>query len=295
MPTPPPESGPGANPGDPGVAPALRRAQSALLELLQAPEGVAKALEERGGARGDVATLFAGDERMSAVDRLELYAGMYFFRLRDSLAEDFARVAAALGEARWHNFVTDYLLAHPPTRWSLRWAGAALPEFLRSHAYGTERPWLADVAALEQARNEAFQAFDATPLRPEELALVSPEEWPELRFAPAPGTALVASRWDLGAWWSDAAPADAPEALAEEASLLVFRDEEDDVRHEKLAPEEAEAARLLLAAAPFAEVCGAFADAATDEADAARRALTLVRRMGSGLHSTLCSRAECRV
>ena len=141
--------------------------------LVRAPEGVAKALKERSGAREEIEALFAGDERMSAVERLELYAGMYFFRLRDSLAEDFARTAAALGEARWHNLVTDYLLAHPPTSWSLRWAGEALPEFLRAHAYGAERPWLSDVAALEQARNEAFQALDATPLRPEELAFIA--------------------------------------------------------------------------------------------------------------------------
>jgi uncharacterized protein (UPF0276 family) len=273
----------------------LRGAQRALMDLVRAPEGVAKALEERGEAREAVAALFAGDERMSAVARLEVYAGMYFFRLRDSLAEDFARTAAALGEARWNNLVTDYLLAHPPTSWSLRWTGEAFPEFLRAHAYGAERPWLADVAALEQARNEAFQALDAKPLRPEELALVPPEEWPELRFVPAPGTALVGSRWDLAAWWDDAAPADSPEALADEATLLVFRDAEDDVGHEPIAPEEADAARLLLADAPFAEVCGAFAEAATDEPDAARRALALVRKMGSGLHSTLCVPAECRV
>ena len=220
---------------------------------------------------------------------------MYFFRLRDSLAEDFARTAAVLGEARWHNLVTDYLLAHPPASWSLRWAGEALPSFLRAHAYGAERPWLPDVAALEQARNEAFQALDATPLRPEELAHVPPEKWPELRFSPAPGTALVSSRWDLAGWWNDAASAEPPGALEDEATLLVFRDAEDDVRHEPLAPAEAEAACLLLAGAPFAEVCGAFADDAIDETDAARRALALVRKMGSGLHSTLCGSAECRV
>lgn len=273
----------------------LRGGQRVLMELVRAPEGVAKALEERGGAREEVAALFAGDERMSAVARLEVYAGMYFFRLRDSLAEDFARTAAALGEARWHNLVTDYLLAHPPRSWSLRWAGEALPEFLRAHAYGAELPWLADAAALEQARNEAFQALDATPLRPEELVAVPPEAWPGLRFVPAPGTALVSSRWDLSGWWVDATSAEPPDALEEEATLLVFRDAEDDVRHEAIAPEEAEAARLLLAGAPFAEVCGAFADTAIDETDAARRALTLVRKVGSGLHSTLCGDAECRV
>ena len=169
----------------------LREVQSLFLELVTAPEGVAKTLDEREarGERGraDVAGLFAGDERMSAEDRLDVYANMYFFRLRDVLAEDFARTAGALGEARWHNLVTDYLLAHPPTRWSLRWAGEELPGFLRGHAYGAERPWLADVAALEWARNEAFQARDAEPVRAEALSAVAAEEWPALTFGAAPG------------------------------------------------------------------------------------------------------------
>ena len=269
----------------------LAEAQEVFLELVRAPEGVARAAVE---TRARAAKLFAGDARMSAEERLDVYANMYFFRLRDSLAEDFPRTAGALGEARWHNLVTDYLLAHPPSRWSLRWAGEALPAFLRTHAYGAERPWLADVAALEQARNEAFQALDAEPLRPETLAAVPAEEWPGLRFLPAPGTALVGSRWDLAAWWEDGTETDAPAALAEEAALLVFRDGEDDVRHDVLAPDEAEAARRLLVGATFAEVCETFAATAADEADAARRALALVRKTGSGLRSTLCADAECR-
>jgi len=272
--------------------------------LVRAPEGVERALESRGEAGEEVAALFAGDERMPAVARLELYAGMYFYRLRDSLAEDFARTAAALGEARWHNLVTDYLVAHPPTRWSLRWAGEALPAFLRGHAYGAERPWLADAAALEWARNEAFQALDAEPMRVEDLVNVHPEVWPTLTFEAVPGTALTSSRWDLAAWWDGAAeePSEAPGGQV----LLVWRDAEDDVRHEVLDAAAAEAARRLFSGAPFAEVCETWAP---DEADptateeAGRRAVELLLKMigrcalrrGSGLHSTLCSRAECRV
>ncbi len=264
--------------------------QELFFGLITAPEGVAKALDEReahgAGAvvgREAVAEVFAGDARMSAEDRLDAYANMYFFRLRDVLAEDYERMAAALGEARWHNLVTDYLLVHPPTKWSLRWAGEALPGFLRGHAYGAERPWLADVAALEWARSEAFQAVDVVPLCPEALAAVPPEAWPELRFDVLPGTAVVESRWDLAAWWSAAVgdAAEAPSAVERGQVLVVWRDAEDDVRHEALAADEVEAVRRLFAGAPFTDVCEACLppDAGEAEAEVAgRRAVELLLR-----------------
>ena len=291
----------------------LREVQGLFFGLITAPEDVAKTLDAReaegGEGRRAVAELFAGDERMPAEERLDAYANMYFFRLRDVLAEDFERTAAVLGEARWHNLVTDYLLVHPPTRWSLRWAGEALPGFMRGHAYGAERPWLADVAALEWARNEAFQAEDSEALSPEALAAVPAEEWPALRFEALPGTSLVESRWDLAAWWEgdtsavgavgaagepapvpSGAPAEAPDGQL----LVVWRDDDDDVQHLALPPGEAEAARRLFAGAPFAEVCEACAreHATEEEAESAgRKAVDLLLRMSTRgqvyrLHST---------
>ena len=259
----------------------LRDVQRLFLGLVTAPESVGATLEARGAAaRAEMEQVFAGDGKMSGEERLDVYANMYFFRLRDVLADDFARTAAVLGEARWHNLVTDYLVAHPPARWSLRWAGEALPGFLRGHAYGAERPWLADVAALEWARNEAFQARDAEPLRPEALLGVHPDVWPTLRFAAPEGTAVVESRWDLAAWWEEATDGGPHEEEGGQA-LLVARDAHDDVRHETLAPEEARAARFLLDGAPFSEVCEAWAGSGADEEEAARRAIGLVARTRS--------------
>lgn len=266
----------------------LRGVQRLLFGLVTAPESVTKTLDGREADRAAVAEVFASDARMPAEERLDAYANMYFFRLRDVLAEDFERTAAALGEARWHNLVTDYLLAHPPTRWSLRWAGEALPGYLRDHAYGGERPWLADVAALEWARNEAFQAEDAEPLHLETLAAIPPEAWPDLRFEALPGTALVESRWDLAAWWDGGAgePVEAPGGQ----TLVVWRDAEDDVHHEALPADDVEPLRRLFSGRPFAEVCEACAPEGaveTEVENAGRKAVELLQRWGSGLRSTL--------
>ena len=257
----------------------LREGQRLFLDLVTAPESVAATLEQRGErARERVEAVFAGDGRLSGVERLDVYANMYFFRLKDVLGEDFARTATALGEARWHNLVTDYLVAHPPTRWSLRWAGERLPGFLRGHALGEERPWLADVAALEWARNEAFQARDAEGRPAEALAELPADAWPEVRFDAPPGTSVLETRWDLAAWWAGA-PAGEPRPAGAAQDLLVWRDADDDVRHEALPAADAQAARLLLSGAGLARICEAWADVVADEEEAARRAVDLVVRL----------------
>ncbi len=58
---------------------------------------------------------------------------MYFFRIRDVLAEQFPGVAAALDEDRFHNLVTDYLVKMPPANPSLKLVGARLPSYLAEH------------------------------------------------------------------------------------------------------------------------------------------------------------------
>ena len=53
--------------------------------------------------------MVVGDERLSAVERLDVYATMYFVRIHDVLRDEYARTAAVLGGEAFHALVTDYL------------------------------------------------------------------------------------------------------------------------------------------------------------------------------------------
>jgi hypothetical protein len=117
----------------------------------------------------DLSFLVRADERLGPVERLDIYADMYFYRLRDCLVEDFPKVAARIGDARFHNLATDYLLAHPSTHFSLRELGRSLPGFLRTHPLEREFPALADLARLDWARVDVFDDADAAPLSLPEL------------------------------------------------------------------------------------------------------------------------------
>ncbi len=186
--------------------PDLQRTQRIFWSLITAPTGVRPALEDLA-RRGELPApgiddLIVGDERLSAADRLDIYANMYFFRLHDCLREDFACVAAAIGDDRFHNLVTDYLLRHPSEHPSLRYLGRHLPQFVSGHPLGTEFPWLADLARLEWARVDAFDAPDGRPLTREDLARLPQETVGERRIGMVASLALLRLEHDVVRAWN---------------------------------------------------------------------------------------------
>ena len=175
------------------ATPGLRRTQELVWALISAPEGVARGVDQlvADGVldHTDLSFLVRGDERLGPGERLDIYAGMYFYRLRDCLAEDFPHLAAVLGGARFHNLVTDYLLAHPPSHPSLRWLGRPLPDFLAGHPLAGEFPFAPDLARLEWARVDVFDEDD-TPVLTRAVWMATPAE----RFESQPLVTVPALR-----------------------------------------------------------------------------------------------------
>jgi len=170
-------------------APHLAEIQTLLWTLITAPEGAEKGLARLTAPQRSLAAYVRGSTRLSAVERLEVYADMYFYRLRDCLKEDFGALSAVAGDDNFHNLITDYLLAHPPVHFSLRYAGQHLPDFVVGHPLSRQWPYLGNLATLEWAILEAFGAPDAVPLTVETVRSIPPASWPEitrgLRFARA--------------------------------------------------------------------------------------------------------------
>ena len=188
-----------------GSAPNLRRTQELVWALISAPEGVARGAAElvgRGALESaDLSFLVRGDERLDPTARLDIYAGMYFFRLRDCLADDFPHLTALLGGARFHNLVTDYLLVHPPSHPSLRWLGARLPGFLAGHALAAEFPCAADLARLEWARLDVFDEDDAPVLTRATWMATEVERFESQPLVPVPAFRLLALEYGVAPLW----------------------------------------------------------------------------------------------
>jgi hypothetical protein len=249
-------------------------------ELVTARDSVAATVVARGPAmQRAVEEMVAGDARLPAIARLEIYADMYFARLRDVLADEYAKTAAALGGAAFHALVVDYLEACRPDHPSMREVGARLPAFLATHPANARRPWLAELARLERARLEMLDGADAGTLTLETLRALPPERFAGLRLRLVPSHALFATRFDVVPLWrSDDPGAAVPEPSP--TALLVWR-REVEVFHRSVDGEEADwLRRLESGGVMFASLCDGLARGRSDEA-AAARAFELVGRWAS--------------
>ena len=170
----------------------LKQLQNILYRLITAASGVAEGLAaERSMPAGGLDALVLGDDRLSAEDRVDIYANMYFYRLLDVLKEDFPATLRVLGEDNFHNLATGYLLEYPPTEPSVHYCGRHLAEFLRDHPLRKDAPYIADLAALERAVVEVFHGPDARALEADELRAIVPEKWPALMMRTHPAVQIL--------------------------------------------------------------------------------------------------------
>lgn len=102
---------------------------------------------------------------LSAHERLELYARQYWWRIKDSLYEDFPGVRRVLGDASYHKVAQAYLIARPSTSFTLRNLGKSFPEFLKKSKLvpASLRNLAFEVALLEWDKIEVFDAALASP------------------------------------------------------------------------------------------------------------------------------------
>jgi hypothetical protein len=254
----------------------LASLQKLLYRLITAPGGVDEGLaHERSTV--DLRNLVRGDDRLSAHDRLGIYANAYFYRLLEVCREDFPATAAILGAADFHNLITGYLIEHPPTEPSIHYAGHDLADFLKGHPLCAARPFLPDLARLERTLVEVFHAADAIALDAASLARVESARWPTLRMALHPAARLVDLAWHVEqVMRAVEAGSVAPPPPRAAIKLLVWR-HADRVHYRELEPGEAGALTLAGSGSIFGEICTAVAQE-TGAPDAAPLITRFLRR-----------------
>jgi hypothetical protein len=220
----------------------------------------------------DLVALVEPSRTQEPAQRVEVYADAYFLRLRDVLAEDFPRVAKLIGDEAFEGLARGYLKAHPSTEPSLRHLGRGLSAFIRTRK--DLPPWLADLAALEWARVNAFDApNDDAPLTTAKLAELDPAVWPQLKLIAVRSLETLDASWPVHRLWAEESP---EQVAAHPTSLRVWRGKDFYVFHAPMDSRESAAMSRLLAGASFGEICQVFED--LDEQQAAQEAGALLLR-----------------
>jgi Putative DNA-binding domain len=259
----------------------LKHLQQILYRLVTAPGGVAEGLaQEIALPGGGLAELVVGDDRMSADERVEVYANGYFHRLLEVLKEDYPATLAVVGDDGFHNLTTGYLIDYPPNEPSIHFAGTNFAAYLHTHPLRQRWPFLAELACLERATLDSFHAADALALGGEAMRALSPAQWPDLTMRLHSAARLV----DCG-WRVDAVLRAIEDGVAwtlpdrDDATIVVWR-REARVYYRSAETAEREALRLASAdnGTTFAVICESIAAASDAQDDVAARINRLLAR-----------------
>jgi hypothetical protein len=142
--------------------------------------------------RKAVAAFIKPNDRLTSFDRIEIYNKQYWYRLLDSLYEDFPGLRALIGDDRFHKLSIAYLTKYPSRTFSLRDLGDRMEKFLaREPKWMAPNPKLArDIVRLEWAHIVAFDGDAQPPLEID--ALLDGGDPAELRLGIQPHISFLA-------------------------------------------------------------------------------------------------------
>jgi Putative DNA-binding domain len=186
--------------------------------------------------RGDLERLVRRSRRLTAEQRLEIYANAYYARLLECLRDTFPVLARVLGAEVFDSFGFDYLQRYPSRSYTLYRLAESFPRFLdetrpeqapAAGAAGAASPawpdFLIDLATLELAIAEVFDGPGAEGeplLAPADLlARRSGGDFAATRLTPVPCLRLLRFRYPVNAFYSAARamrsrqPVESPEIL----------------------------------------------------------------------------------
>ena len=138
---------------------------------------------------------------IDSAGRIEIYRNNLREGFIKALALGFPVIEKLVGENYFRQMALDFLHVHPSRAGNLHHIGAPLAEFLRERFAQTEYAYLADVAALEWAHQQALVAPDAPALSPESFRDLDPESYAGLHLHLHPACALVRSAFPVVRIW----------------------------------------------------------------------------------------------
>lgn len=152
-------------------------------------------------ARPDAAAACVIDDAPGAAARVAIFANHYRITLTDALAATFPVVRRLVGADFFAFAARRFIAGQPPREPRLFRYGAGLADFLAELPEAGHLVYLADVARLEWALNEAAFAEDAEALDAAALAALPATVVADRAFPLHPSATLLRSPWPIDRIW----------------------------------------------------------------------------------------------
>jgi len=172
----------------------LKSLQRQMAEMLFQPLTpqwrMRKEMSDGRSVRQVAAEFIKPNDRLDSFARLEIYNRCYWFRILDSLYDDFPGLLALLGNRKFLKLATAYLARYPSASFTLRNLGSRLESFLDE-----EPQWIAprEAMAMDMVRFEWAQivAFDGPSLPPVSADALLDQPSDRLRLGIQPHVSLL--------------------------------------------------------------------------------------------------------
>ena len=144
----------------------------AVMQPLTASQSMQRRAPDGGSMKRYAARFIKPNDRLTSFERLEIYNKQYWYRVLDSMTEDFPGLRAVLGGRRFDAMAKAYLVANPSRSFTLRNLPSRLEEWLRKNPRwaGKNQALALDITRLEWADIEVFDGKAEPPLRQEDLS-----------------------------------------------------------------------------------------------------------------------------
>ncbi len=203
-----------------------------------------------------------------------VYRYAYGSRLVEGMRSEHELLHGYLGDDMFDAMGRAYVAANPSQHPNMRWFSHALPDFLRSTEPYSGYPELSELAALEKALNDAFDARDAAVVSLADMAAFAPDIWNDLKFEAHPSAKRLDLSRNVSEIWlalkNEETPPDAVK-LDEVSRLLIWRQDVTSMFRE-LSTEEAMMWDEASSGIPFGVLCSMLATYDDSDGAAARGA-----------------------
>ncbi len=169
-------------------------------------------------SRNELESMVTRSEKLSAQERLSIYAQAYFARLIECLGESFPVLKQTLGEELFNGFAFGYLQQYPSRSYTLARLADKFAQFLHETRPSNDEAtadgedlhpswpdFLIDLANLEWNIADVFDGpgiEKITTLNAEQLLDVTPEQWGAIRLQTAPCLRLMKTQFPVNGYFT---------------------------------------------------------------------------------------------
>ena len=234
-----------------GAAPSVETLQRWMQAVVMHPAGAEAGLRARPAkgllpqAAADLGSVVLPSKSLTSAERLGIYAHMYYARLVEVMESEYPTLRQILGPDAFESACRRYIAKYPSRTRTLGSFSARFPDFLAKTLPGGNRQGLAvDVARIERAMEDVFDAPRAEPMTARQFAAIGSADWDRVKLPVTPAIRLLELHYPANAYMNAIRRGERPRIpRARPTCVIVYRREFQVMRRDQ----EPEQLRLLAA------------------------------------------------